>query len=128
MKRTLLTVVLTLSLWGMPAMAGPAGTDFDGDGVNDTLDNCSENVNAAQDDTDADNCGNLCDADYDQSGSVGFPDFGLFGQAYGTANPNRKLVEPITNNVGFPDFGRFGQLYGKPAGPSGTTAGTVACP
>ena len=127
MRLTIFAATLAFLLWGAPAFAG-SNPDFDGDGIGDAIDNCSEFVNSQQDDTDGDDCGNLCDADYDQSGSVGFPDFGLFGQAYGTANASRKLTEPVTANVGFPDFGRFGQLYGGPAGPSGTTAGTVACP
>jgi hypothetical protein len=128
MKRTLLTAVLTLSLWGMPAMAGPPGMDSDGDGVHDGLDNCSDVINAAQDDTDGDDCGNLCDANFTQSGQVGFSDFGEFGQNFGAANQNYKLTEPVTNLVGFGDFGIFSQLFGTFPGPSGTTAGTVACP
>jgi len=127
MRLTIFAATLAFLLWGAPAFAG-SNPDFDGDGIGDVIDNCSESVNPAQDDTDGDDCGNCCDCDWDQSGTCGFPDFGLFGQAYGTANPNRKLTEPITGNVGFPDFGRFGQLYGHPAGPSGTTTGTVACP
>jgi hypothetical protein len=35
-------------------------------------------VNWGQDDTDGDDCGNLCDADYNNDGIVGFPDFGIF--------------------------------------------------
>ena len=127
MRLTIFAATFAILLWGAPAFAG-SNPDLDGDGVGDVIDNCSEFANPAQDDTDGDDCGNLCDADYDQSGSVGFPDFGLFGQAYGTADASRKLTEPVQSNVGFPDFGRFGQLYGSPAGPSGTTAGTVACP
>jgi len=127
MRLTIFAATFAFLLWGTPAFAG-SNPDLDGDGIGDVIDNCSENPNPAQDDTDGDDCGNVCDADYDQSGSVGFPDFGLFGQNYGTANPNIKLVEPVTGNVGFPDFGIFGQLYGAPPGPSGTTAGTALCP
>jgi hypothetical protein len=102
--------------------------DSDGDGVHDGLDNCLDVLNAAQDDTDGDDCGNLCDADYTQSGGVNFEDFGLFGQAFGLISPNHKLTEPVSAGVAFADFGIFGQLFGLPPGPSGTTAGTVACP
>ena len=128
MKLTLLTATLALLLWGMPAMAGPAGTDSDGDGVSDTLDNCSAVINAAQDDTDGDDCGNLCDANYDQSGTVGFGDFGAFTSNFGTTNALYNHTEPVTDAVGFGDFGFFTSNFGTSPGPSGTTAGTVACP
>lgn len=129
MKLTLLTAALALLLWGMPAMAGPAGTDTDGDGVSDTLDNCSVVVNSAQDDTDADDCGNLCDADYNNDGSVGFGDFGAFtGTGFGSTDALYNHTEPVTDTVGFGDFGFFTSHFGVPPGPSGTTAGTIACP
>ncbi|MBW2543827.1 MAG: thrombospondin type 3 repeat-containing protein [Deltaproteobacteria bacterium] len=130
MKLTLLTATLALLLWGMPAMAGPPGTDTDGDGVMDSLDNCSAVQNPAQDDTDGDDCGNLCDANYDQGGQVGFGDFGLFSQNFGTTNENFMHVEPIGGGrlVGFGDFGFFSANFGSTPGPSGTTAGTSACP
>jgi hypothetical protein len=128
MKLTLLTATLALLLWGMPAMAGPPGLDTDLDGVHDGLDNCSEKANPAQDDTDGDDCGNLCDADYTQSGTVAFADFGEFSQNFGSTNALYKHKEPVTDAVGFADFGYFSQVFGLPPGPSGTTAGTVACP
>ena len=103
--------------------------DFDADGVGDTLDNCSQAANPAQDDTDADGCGNLCDADYDNNGIVGFSDWGAFSHNFGTTNELYKHVEPIPGEiVGFADFGFFSQNFGKVPGPSGTTAGTTACP
>jgi hypothetical protein len=104
--------------------------DFDGDGVGDIFDNCSERVNPAQDDTDGDDCGNLCDADYDNSGTVGFGDFGFFVQCYATTNELCQHVEPIGGGrtTGFADFGFFTAHFGTVPGPSGTTAGTTACP
>jgi hypothetical protein len=129
MKLTLLTATLALLLWGMPAMAGPPGLDSDGDGVHDGLDNCAAVANPAQDDTDGDDCGNLCDANYDQGGTVGFGDFGSFtNTGFGTTNELYNHTEPVTDTVGFGDFGFFTQNFGSPPGPSGTTAGTVACP
>ena len=109
-----------------------AGPDFDSDGVADALDNCSEDVNTGQDDTDVDDCGNICDCDYDQSGSCGFPDFGQFVGAFGWWPPpdeEKCHNEPIPGcSVGFPDFGSFVAMFGSAPGPSGTTAGTTACP
>jgi hypothetical protein len=103
--------------------------DFDGDGVRDIFDNCSEIPNPAQDDTDADDCGNLCDADYDNSGTVGWVDFGIFGQCFQSDNELCQHVEPIGDRaVGFADFGFFAGAFGSAPGPSGTTAGTTACP
>ncbi len=105
--------------------------DFDGDGVIDTLDNCSERANPAQDDTDDDDCGNLCDADYGQSGRASHGDFGEFiGFGFGTTNPLYQHVEPIGGGrlVSFGDWGFFVANFGSVPGPSGTTAGTVACP
>jgi hypothetical protein len=104
--------------------------DFDGDGVMDQLDNCSEAFNPAQDDTDGDFCGNLCDANYDGFGTVGFGDFGAFTAHFGTTDELYQHLEPIGGgeHVGFGDFGFFTAHFGTVPGPSGTTPGTVACP
>jgi len=128
MKRTLFAATLALLLWGAPALAGPQG-DFDSDGVWDHLDNCSETVNLGQDDTDADDCGNRCDADYDNNGVVAIPDFGGFVGAFATTDEEKKHVEPIPGGtVAIPDFGFFVGAFGGVPGPSGTTSGTPACP
>jgi hypothetical protein len=127
MRLTILAATFAFLLWGAPAFAG-SNPDFDLDGVGDVVDNCSETPNSIQDDSDGDDCGNLCDANFTQSGQVGFADFGEFGQNFGLANPNYKLTEPVTAQVGFADFGIFGQLFGTFPGPSGTTAGTLECP
>jgi hypothetical protein len=103
--------------------------DFDGDRVADSFDNCSEIPNPAQDDTDGDDCGNLCDADYNNSGTVGFVDFGIFLQCFQSDNELCQHAEPIGGRaVGFADFGFFMGAFSTNPGPSGTTAGTTACP
>ncbi len=131
MKRTLLVATLALVLSGMPALAGPV-PDSDSDGVSDSADNCSEIANPAQDDTDGDDCGNLCDADYDNDGIIGFSDFGQFSANFGAVgHPMQQHSEPVdpARVVGFADFGYFAVAFNGPApGPSGTTAGTAACP
>jgi hypothetical protein len=103
--------------------------DSDSDGVADRIDNCSVDPNPGQDDTDCDGDGNICDADYDNTGFVGFPDFGQFVAAFGSNDEEKCHVEPIPGcSVGFPDFGSFVAMFGTAPGPSGTTAGTTACP
>jgi hypothetical protein len=94
-----------------------------------SIDNCLDVHNPGQDDTDGDDCGNLCDADYDNNGTVGFPDFGQFVAAFGTGDTEKCHVEPISGcTVGFPDFGFLVSSFGTAPGPSGTTSGTMACP
>ena len=133
MKRILLAATLALLLWGTPAFGGAGSSDTDGDGILDSNDNCSIKINAGQDDTDLDDCGNLCDADYDQSGLVDFGDFGAFTTCFGVASAacaEQEHVEPISaaRPVDFGDFGYFTVGFGGSPGPSGTTAGTQACP
>jgi hypothetical protein len=119
---------MALMLWGMPAWGGPL-PDSDGDGVSDMSDNCSDDANPDQDDSDEDDCGNLCDADYDNNGSHGFSDFGLFVPAFGTNDEGKCHLEPISGcTVTFADFGFYLVNFGGIPGPSGTTAGTTACP
>jgi hypothetical protein len=129
MRLTVFASTLAFLLWGTPAFAGSA-PDYDSDGIGDTIDNCSTSENTAQDDTDVDDCGNLCDADYDQNGTVGFPDFLEFGVAFNTTtNPEKCHIEPIPGcTVGFPDFLYFGTVFNTAPGPSGTTDSTTECP
>ncbi len=102
--------------------------DSDGDTIGDCLDNCIDKFNPAQDDTDGDFCGNVCDLSYDGDGIVGFPDFGALTSAFGTFDLDKDHTEPVTGPVGFPDFGAFSGRFGQTAGPSGTTPGTAECP
>ena len=135
MRLTVFAATLAFLLCGAPAFAGTA-PDGDGDGVSDGLDNCSDDVNPFQDDSDGDDCGNLCDADYDQGGAVGVGDFGQFVENFGTNEEEFCHFEatdpdgPVAGNcnVGLDDFGFFVASFGVAAGPSGSTDGTIACP
>jgi hypothetical protein len=127
MKRTLLAATMALLLWGMPAMGGPL-PDFDGDGVSDVSDNCSDVSNAEQIDSDGDDCGNSCDTDYNDSGLVTFLDFSSFVAAFGTLDLEKDHTLPMTGPVKFLDFSFFLANFGSVPGPSGTTSGTTACP
>ena len=115
----------------VPAISIAQEPDEDIDGISDQLDNCSEAINWGQDDTDADDCGNLCDADYNNDGNVGFADFGIFLQLCFKPASNELVchVEPIPDcTCGFADFGFFVSHFNGVPGPSGTTLGTTACP
>ncbi|MBW2578898.1 MAG: thrombospondin type 3 repeat-containing protein, partial [Deltaproteobacteria bacterium] len=127
MKRIALIATIGLLFWGTPAFAEDS-VDFDLDGIGDRLDNCSEASNPEQDDTDLDDCGNLCDADYDQSGITGFGDFGFISNCFGKVIPLCNHTEPVDDPVAFGDFGFFTSSFGLAPGPSGPTAGTTACP
>jgi len=132
MRLTVFAATLAFLLWGAPAFAGTA-PDADSDGIGDTIDNCSDAPNPAQNDTDIDDCGNLCDADYNQTGVADFIDFGAFSVNFActsAACENFQHVEPIGGGsaVGFPDFGFFSTNFGLLTGPSGTTGGSTMCP
>ena len=129
MKRMAFLAAIAILSWGTPALGGLEVSSDCGDGASDPIDNCIEDCNPSQDDTDQDDCGNLCDADYDNNGIVGFPDFGAFVGAFGSTNEEFCHTEPIPGcTVGFPDFGFVVANFGVVPGPSGPTAGTTACP
>lgn len=132
MPSTTVAAALAFLLWAVPTFAA----DFDADGVEDALDNCSEASNPFQDDTDGDDCGNLCDADYDNSGVVGHPDFFEIDVAWLSDEEEYCHFEardpdgPVAGNcfVGLDDGAFLAVAFGSVPGPSGTTAGTTACP
>lgn len=109
-----------------------APSDSDGDGIVDPQDNCLLEANPLQTDSDGDQCGNGCDADYDQNGLVGTADFNRFRLAFGSALSDPAYDPPVDFNadgvIGVPDFDFFRGSFGTPPGPSGTTASTLSCP
>ncbi len=116
----------------LPAPAARAA-DQDADGVDDSVDNCIDLANATQTDTDGDGCGNACDADYDQSGSVGAPDWNEFrfcALTLGTP-PCCPWADHEGNGCGGDggDLGVFRQLLQRRVpGPSAVSNDPVACP
>jgi len=112
------------------AFAGAPPPDTDGDGAPDALDNCVESANADQCDTDADGYGNVCDADFNNDGFVGGPDYNVlrteFLQAVPPGDPDVDLT--CDGAIGNPDFNIFRARYGGFPGPSGLAcAGTPPC-
>ncbi len=91
--------------------------DNDGDGVDDSLDNCILVANADQRDTDGDQYGNICDADLNQDLTTDLSDFSIFRDAMGsTTSPDEDLDGSGT--VDLSDFSIFRTLFGSAPGPS----------
>jgi len=96
--------------------------DFDGDGVFDQSDNCIRAPNPGQEDTDADGYGNLCDCDFDQSGSCNIQDFSLFLPDFQAGSDSGVGTDmDASGNVSIGDFLLF--LPGFSRGAPGPAAG-----
>lgn len=92
--------------------------DTDGDGVFDSVDNCTLVLNPAQRDTDGDNIGNSCDADIDNNCTVNFVDSFVYRDNFFVAGD----FDTDNNGDGITNFLDLavlsGQFFGRP-GPSG---------
>jgi hypothetical protein len=106
----------TLSFTMVPVVVDT--TDTDGDGIGDSLDNCSTIANADQRDTDGDGFGNRCDADFNNDAAVNFADLATFRGRFGTTDAAADLNGDGV--VNFADLAIFRGLFGQPPGPSGT--------
>ena len=125
---SLLAFFLALGVAGT-AFAGPGLGDSDGDGWDDVFDNCTNDANASQLDVDADGCGNLCDADYNQDAAVDGSDFfdfrgGFLGTASGITD---HTGDGTTDGADFFVFrGQF--LAGVPGPSLNSFRDLTACP
>jgi len=97
----------------------PMVLDADSDGIPDTYDNCTQVSNTAQQDTDGDNYGNACDADFNNDNIVNSLDLGLFKQMFMTAGDVQADMndDQIVNSL---DLGLFKASFFQQPGPSGT--------
>ncbi len=105
-------VLLTLTYHYTP---GPADTDADG--VGDSIDNCALVYNPAQLDTNGDNIGNICDADFNGDCIVNSVDLGILKTVFFTPDADADLNgDGIVNAI---DLGLMKTLFFLPPGPSG---------
>jgi len=99
---------------------GMGVADRENDGFADNVDNCKSTPNSSQLDSDGDGFGNMCDADFDNSGFVNVLDLAPVRQAYGSKvgdtrfNPNVDLNGDGRINV--LDLGLFRTRFGKLVG------------
>lgn len=91
--------------------------DSDADKILDTMDNCTQVVNLNQRDTDGDGFGNICDPDFDNSGTVNAADLGYLKSKFFTTDPHADLNGDGIVNAG--DLALLKSFFFKPPGPSG---------
>ena len=91
--------------------------DADGDGILDSVDNCTTYANADQFDGDSDGFGNRCDGDFNNNGATNSQDTTIFRDSLGSSNPVTDLNHDGIVNA--QDTIIFRSLLGVPPGPSG---------
>lgn len=119
MKYALLTVMSMLVL-AWPSVA--SAQDTDGDGIDDSTDNCTFVANPSQLDTDGDGYGNFCDADVNNDCVVNIIDLGIVNAAIfsspGPPNWNPDADFDGNNFVNFLDVVILKSYFFGPPGPS----------
>ncbi|NNF66369.1 MAG: glucose sorbosone dehydrogenase [Gammaproteobacteria bacterium] len=93
-------------------------SDADGDGIVDVLDNCSAVANSDQRDSDGDNFGNLCDADFDNDNIVNFADLNLLAEVFFQQG---NIDEDMNGDgiVNFTDLNLLADYFFSVPGPAG---------
>jgi len=144
MKRNLIVLGLAGMLMVGLSVSTFAGVvvDADGDGVDDSSDNCTGYANGPlaqepatpqcdnQEDVGADGYGNPCDTDANNDGAAGLDDV---GDTFSALTPGTNLLFDYNcdGGVGLDDVGTVfdAAVIALPPGPSGLAcAGTVPCP
>lgn len=90
--------------------------DTDSDLIFDGFDNCIEDYNPGQIDADGDGLGNVCDADFSNDCTVGFPDLALFQNEMFGSDPVFDLNGDAVVNFG--DVAIMKARFFRPPGPS----------
>ncbi len=109
----------TVNTWCLTAALEDTGIDTDGDGIDDSADNCTLVENADQRDTNGDGFGNACDPDLDNNGVVNFADIALWTPLFNT--PCGDVDEDFdgSGSCNFADYALFPDYFLQPPGPSG---------
>jgi hypothetical protein len=117
-----LVLLLVTAVPGL-ASAGSLLGNSDSDLLDDVVDNCRDVGNGDQSDTDLDGCGNACDADYNNDGKVGGPDFnrlrlcfGLFATAVTAQGPCAPVDANNDGKIGSGEFNMLRNGFGLKAG------------
>ncbi|MFK8013932.1 MAG: thrombospondin type 3 repeat-containing protein [Gammaproteobacteria bacterium] len=87
--------VVASGLFGSAAYA----VDSDGDGVDDSVDNCSQQANADQRDSNGDGFGNVCDTDLNNDLIVNVVDLGIFRSVFFSGDADADANGDGTVNV-----------------------------
>lgn len=99
-----------------------SGPDADGDGIEDSMDNCQSVENASQLDSNDDNIGNACDADMNNDCQVNFTDLGALKAAFfsspGAPGWNADGDFNADESINFTDLGIMKSMFFGPPGPS----------
>ncbi|MFK8016790.1 MAG: thrombospondin type 3 repeat-containing protein [Gammaproteobacteria bacterium] len=110
---------LAISCFALSAHA----VDTDGDGVDDSVDNCSTVANPDQIDSNGDGFGNRCDADLNNDLVVNFSDLGLLRLVFFTNDEDADLNSDGVVNV--TDLGVMRAAFFQPPGPGATGSPTT---
>ncbi len=104
--------------------------DTDGDGIDDTVDNCTTFANADQTDTDGDGHGNACDADLNNDCGVNFGDLAELKAVFFPLPPDPEADFTGDGFVNFADLARMKQTFfnGAEPGPGPSAAGLCSGP
>ncbi len=95
--------------------------DSDGDGIDDTVDNCRSLANPGQRDSDGDGFGNRCDADLNDDGVVDVRDLAILKSVFFGQDADGDLSEDADQRVNFADLAILrAALYTSP-GPASTS-------
>ena len=116
-KHTLAALAAAVTLTLAPAAQA---VDTDGDGVENSFDNCIEHANPDQRDTNADGFGNRCDADFNGDLIVNAIDLGHLKLMFFSNDPDADLDgDGVVNVI---DLGILRSLFFGSPGPAGENA------